>query len=184
MIHHFHNLIKPHQSEQLLSEFCTLIALHPPHPPGVKETRHAEFSSWEASLPPGTPCGVICLTIHNQAGRPVPFWDPGISSHLLEGWSVREATASVSFRSSAAIRELSEQISIIFAALDPATWQRYRQVYFQTAEVFPLEMMDHSPVSCFVAYYLLVNLLTTLHYDSKDPPLSRWLDRNGCVGGF
>jgi hypothetical protein len=74
------------------------------------------------------------------------------------------------FRSSQPIQELSEHISLIFAALDPAAWQRYRQTYLGLSEVYPLRSMDHSSVQCFVGYYLLFNMLTTYHYDNKDPP--------------
>jgi len=69
------------------------------------------------------------------------------------------------------MQNLSEYLSIVFASLDPTAWERYRQAYIKTANVFvSLQAYDRCPIQCFVGYYLLINILTTIHWDTKDPP--------------
>jgi hypothetical protein len=81
------------------------------------------------------------------------------------------------FRASAAMTELSEYISMTFASIDPDSWERYRQAYIKTSEhprIRSLQVFDKSPIQCFIGYYLLINTLTTIHPDIKDPP-DGWL---------
>jgi hypothetical protein len=169
LIHYFNGLVKPELSDALINQLCGLTVKHPPQNPGTGESRHCGFTAWKKSLPLGTPCGVLRLTLHNQAGHPVPVWHPSVSKHLIGG-SSKQSAASLMFRSSQPIKDLSEYLSLIFAALDPVRWQRYRQAYLGLSDVYPLRAMDGSRIQCFVGYYLLFNMLTTYHYDRKDPP--------------
>jgi hypothetical protein len=72
LIHYFNGLIKPTLSDALIRELYTLAKMHPPRNPGKGEARHHGSTAWKKSLPLDTPCGVLLLTLHNQAGHPVP----------------------------------------------------------------------------------------------------------------
>ena len=60
----------------------------------------------------------------------------------------------------------------MFAGIDSNAWKQYRQLYegitgpnhFST-----IRSLDR-PLQCFVGYYLVINLITTVHQDMKDPP--------------
>ena len=59
----------------------------------------------------------------------------------------------------------------MFAAVDPYTWRKYRDVYVRMASEFRLvEECDPNRIQCFVGHYTLINMLTTPHWDTKDPP--------------
>ena len=160
----------PNRVKDLESVVTTLVAHHPPHPPGSQESRHASFKKWKAALSENTPCGVIRLTIHAQQGHPVPVWSPSVSAHLLGGTTGR-AAASLMYRGSPVVEDLSEQLSIILAAMDPDMWQVYRQAYVAMSNLFPVRNIDPRPgIQCFIGHYLLINMPTTIHFDKGDPP--------------
>jgi hypothetical protein len=67
--------------------------------------------------------------------------------------------------------DVADTISIMFAAVDPYTWRRYRDVYVRMASEFRLvKECDPNRIQCFVGHYTLINMLTTPHWDTKDPP--------------
>ena len=91
-------------------------------------------------------------------------------SHLLGGTTGR-AAASLMYRGSPVVEDLSEQLSIILAAMDPDMWQVYRQAYVAMSSLFPLRNMDpRAGIQCFVGHFLLINMPTTIHFDKGNPP--------------
>jgi hypothetical protein len=57
---------------------------------------------------------------------------------------------------------VADTISILFAAVDPYTWRKYRDVYVRMASEFRLvEECDPDRIQCFVGHYTLINMLTT-----------------------
>ena len=95
---------------------------------------------------------------------------PTFSSHFFSNNATR-TFAAIGFRQSGPIQKLSEFISIVFAGIGASSWKKYRTAFIKASEIFtPLQVIDHYPIQCFVGYYLLVNMLTTLHRDGLDPP--------------
>lgn len=92
----------------LTSAFRKVIDLYPPNMPVSKEARSVFFEEWK-KLHDG-PYGIYPFTIHQQSGHIIndapDFWL----------WS---PVAALQFRSSSAIRHLSELISVPFAGIDP-----------------------------------------------------------------
>jgi hypothetical protein len=110
-----------------------LLSQHAPSAPGVGEARHRSFTEWQSSLPPDTPSGVYRLIVHHQVAHPPPE-SPSISSGLL-GKSCGGSNAGITFRTSDAMENLSEHISLTFASIDPDSWTRYRQAYIKTSKL-------------------------------------------------
>jgi hypothetical protein len=170
LVHYFPHLISESLSNNILNEFRTLTTLYPPHAPGVQETtsRHQHYLDRKELLQPNTSCGVYRFTIHHQLGH--QFDPPTFSKHFFSN-NATHTFAAISFRQSEPLRQLSEFISIVFAGIDAQSWDKYRTAYVQASELFiPLQVIDRCPIQCFVGYYLLVNMLTTLHRDVLDPP--------------
>ena len=145
-------------------------SLPPTHSPGVREmtSRHQHHLERKELLPPNTPCGVYRFTIHHQPGH--HFDPPTFSRHFFSD-SATHTFAAIGFHQSEPLRQLSEFISIVFAGIDAQSWDKYRTAYIQASKLFtPLQIIDRCPIQCFVGYYLLVNMLTTLHRDVLDPP--------------
>ena len=68
-------------------------------------------------------------------------------------------------------------MSLLFASIDPAAWKQYRDAYVAMAEQFELlrecNMDSRTGVKhlhCFVGFHLVINMLTTIHRDVKEPP--------------
>ena len=81
------------------------------------------------------------------------------------------------FRKSSVIRELSDHMSVLFASMDPVSWRKYWDAYIAMADQFILlnecnmdlaQKKNH--IHCFVGFYLVINILTTIHRDVQDPP--------------
>ena len=155
--------------EHVLTELRQLVQDHPPRRPPEKEKRSQLHDSWLQQLPPGTPSGVIRLTIHHQSQH---CHDRPLASHdLLSGTGIHTA-ASINFRRSPAIIDIADKISVLLAAVDPDTWKEYREVYVKMASYRMYSYLrdwDPSNIQCFVGHYILVNVLTTIHRDLKDP---------------
>jgi len=80
-------------------------------------------------------------------------------------------TAAMDFRKSDGIIDLAERVSVVFAAVDPPMWHRYCEVYTLARSHFRLlRECDPAKTHCFVGHYLLINILTTPHWDLKKPP--------------
>jgi hypothetical protein len=106
---------------------------------------------------------IILLDILHQNLRPSHpiYWQ----SHLVV------LMRGVVFRSSDAMKDLSERISLTFASIDPDSWDKYRTGYINTSNRFDsLKVFDKCPIQCFVGYCLLINIWTTIRRDINDPP--------------
>ena len=80
-----------------------------------------------------------------------------------------QTSSAMAFGTSAALQELLEFILVVFVGIDPAKWKDYRARYVETMMMYPLlKLLDHSPIQCYVEYYLLINILTMLHRDVQD----------------
>ena len=170
LVHYFPHLISESLSNDVLNAFHTLTTLYPPHSPGAREmtSRHQHYLQRKESLPPNTQSGVYRFTIYHQPGHKLD--PPTFSKHFFSDRATH-TFAAIGFRQSEPLRQLSELISIVFAGIDAKSWNEYRTAYVQASELFkPLQIIDHCPIQCFVGYYLLVNMLTTLHRDVLDPP--------------
>jgi len=136
LLQYYHRGVKPDTSlyQNVLDAIEHLLRQHGPSTPGVGEARHCGFEEWKATLPLGTPCGTYRFTVHHTPGHPPPHV-PFISSDLLAN-SCGGSNAGVTFRASDAMKDLSERISLMFASIDPDTWDRYRRAYIETANRF------------------------------------------------
>jgi hypothetical protein len=80
------------------------------------------------------------------------------------------------FRKSTVICDLSDLISLLFASIDPVSWRKYRDAYIQMEKKVTLLdecNMDSGRkklIHCFVGFHLVINMLTTIHRDVKEPP--------------
>jgi hypothetical protein len=115
-----------------------------------------------------SPPGRINMTLYHAPGH----WHeaPTFSADFI-GQNVGRTNAALSFRRSDAMTRLCTFICGLFMAIDPTAYAKYRTNYVEASKQFPLLAdIDKSPINCFVGYYILVNVLTFLHCDTKEPP--------------
>jgi hypothetical protein len=178
LIHYFPHLYTPEMLSPIIEELEKLLTKFPPLVPPAHEKRSTKFKEWKDYLGDEVPTGVIRLTYQHQVGHPNE--PPGPSADFASRSGVRTMGA-MDFRKSSAIRGVSDYISVIFASIDPKSWREYRNAYIRMSEKFPLlKECNTDPLAqsigksqhmhCFVGLYLLVNILTTIHRDVKDPP--------------
>ena len=158
-------LFDPKADEKIISAFQKLICSYPPNTPSPLEARTKSFKQWKQSH--GGPCGIYRFTIHQQRGH--PNQEPNYAAQFF-GCGAQHTAAALGFRTSPVIHRLSEFISTVFAGIDPPAWAKYRETYVRAQDDYPLLRSLDPPLQCFVGYYLLVNVLTTIHRDVKDPP--------------
>jgi hypothetical protein len=178
LVQYFPHLYTPEMLRPILDELDILLSKFPPLEPPEREKRSSKFKEWKDHLGDGVPTGVIRLTYHHQVGH--PHDPPGPSADFASRSGIRTIGA-MNFRKSSVIRQLSDHISIIFASIDPKSWREYRDAYIRMSDMFPLlnecntdplakSIKTGQHIHCFVGLHLLVNILTTIHRDVKDPP--------------
>jgi hypothetical protein len=169
LVHYFPHFLNPTLETELMQAFRDLIEQYTPSEPAASEKRSTQYHEWKARLGENAKSGVIRLVYHHQRGRSHSSV-AGPSADLL-GRSAQKTAAAMQFRKSEVMQNVANWISILFAAIDPPIWRRYREVYKLAAAKFPLlQECDPNHIQCFVGQYLLINMLTTPHYDVKDPP--------------
>src|SRR5271154_874784 len=153
----------------IISAIEGLLKDYTPTMPPVEERRSTRYQEWRNHLGLDVDSGTICFTYHHQRGH--PHSDPPSASADFILRSGKKTTAALDFRKSDAMIALAERVSIVFAAVDPPMWRRYREVYALAASHFRL-LAEADPLNthCFVRHYLLINMLTTPHWDLMDPP--------------
>jgi hypothetical protein len=72
LVQYFPGFISDQLSMDIITALENLISRTNLHNPLIREQKHRHFGfqTWKQSLPPGTPCGVLCLNIHHQIGHP------------------------------------------------------------------------------------------------------------------
>ena len=177
LVHYFPHLYTSEMLSPILDELDILLVKFPPLVPPEHEKRSSKFKEWRDHLGDEVPTGVVRLTYQHQVGH--PHSPPGPSADFASRSGIR-TTGAMNFRKSPAIRELSDHISVS-ASIDPKSWRDYRNAYIRMSDMFHLlkecntdplarsiKKVEH--IHCFVGLYLLVNILTTIHRDVKDPP--------------
>jgi hypothetical protein len=169
LVHYFPHFLDKTVREALKQAFRDLLKEYTPSKPAASEKRSTRYEEWKAKLGQNTLSGVIRLTFHHQQQHSHDE-AAGASADFL-GRSVKKTTAAIAFRKSDVVQNVATWVSILFAAIDPPTWRRYRETYQLAVSHDPvLQNCDHSPGQCFVGHYLVINMLTTPHYDTTDPP--------------
>jgi hypothetical protein len=174
LVHYFPSLYKTESLQHLLIQLHNLLHVFPPSRPALYEKRSTKYQEWSEQLGPDVPTGVIRLTYHHQQGH--PHDPPAASSNFISHSGIR-TTAAADFRKSPLIRELSDLMSLLLASIDPPIWKKYRDAYIAMEDRFELLRecnMDSRTgtkhLHCFVGFHLVINMLTTIHRDVKEPP--------------
>lgn len=166
LVHYFPHMINPKTQTNLIQVFQDLIKVYTPAKPSELEMQSTQYEEWKERLGENTKFGVIPLTYHYQQGQ--SHASPA-ADFLERTWD--ETTAAIEFRKSDAIQNIATFVSVLFAAIDPPTWRRYREVYRLTASRIRLiREYDPEQSHCFVGQHLLINMFTTPHYNVTDPP--------------
>lgn len=169
LVHYFLHFLNTNLQTDLVQEFRNLLDKYTPSRPSDLEQRSTRYEEWKQHLGENAKSRVIRLTYHHQQQHS-HLSPPGPAADFL-GRSRKRTTAAMAFRKSKAMEDLATWISILFATIDPPTWRRYREVYRLTASHIPvLRECDPHQNHCFVSHYLLINILTTPHYNVTDPP--------------
>jgi hypothetical protein len=169
LVHYFAGPLKSIPCEEVIKAFRDLVKEYTPTVPAPGEKRSARFLEWRDHIGTEKKSGVIRLTFHHQQNH--SHQNPPNPSSDFVSKSGKKTTAAAEFRKSRAMIDVADTISIMFAAVDPYTWRRYRDVYVRMASKFRLvEECDPNRIQCFVGHYTLINMLTTPHWDTKDPP--------------
>lgn len=169
LVHYFPHFLNRIVQAKVSQAFRDLIAEYKPTKPPESEQRSTRYEEWKARLGEDAKSGVIRLTYHHQRGE--AHTNPVRPAADFLGRSVQKTVAALQFRKSEVMQNIADWVSILFAAIDPPTWRRYREVYQLSAAEFPLlQECDRNDIQCFIGQYLVINMLTTPHYDVKDPP--------------
>jgi hypothetical protein len=169
VVHYFPHFLDGTVRESLKQAFRDLLKEYTPSKPSPSEKRSTRYEEWKAHLGENTLSGVIRLTFHHQQQHSHDE-AAGASADFL-GRSVKKTTAAIRFRKAQVVQNIATWVSILFAAIDPPTWRHYREAYQLAVSHDPvLQNCDHGPAHCFVGHYLVINMLTTPHYDTTDPP--------------
>ena len=169
LVHYFPHFLNRTIQAALIQAFRDLLQEYTPSKPSASEKRSTRYEEWKMRLGQDTLSGVIRLTLHHQQQHPHDE-APGASADFL-GKSVKKTTAAIRFRKTEVVQDLATSVSILFAAIDPPTWRRYREVYqLAVSQDQILQDCDRGHGHCFVGHYLVINMLTTPHYDTTDPP--------------
>jgi hypothetical protein len=119
-----------------MQAFQDLSKQYTPMKPLESEKRSMRYEEWKAQLGENTKFGVIQLVYHHQPGQ--SHSTPAGPSVDLLGRSAQKTAAAMQFHKSEAIQNLTNWISILFAAIDPPMWCRKKAVYQLAATEFPL----------------------------------------------
>jgi hypothetical protein len=169
LVHYFACALTSIQAAEVIKEFRDLVEEFTPTAPAPSEKRSARFLEWRDHIGTAKKSGVIRLTFHHQRNH--SHQKPPNPSSDFVSKSGKKTTAAAEFRKSRTMIDVADTISIMFAAVDPYTWRRYRDVYVDMASKFRLvKECDPNGIQCFVGHYTLINMLTTPHWDTTDPP--------------
>jgi hypothetical protein len=129
-------------------------------------SRYKGFQTWRAAnMGPNVPCGELRFCLYNQQGhkgdRPGPSAD-------LAGQCYR-TEAALEFRTSNAMTSLTERLSRALGAIDHDIWQLARgQIVAAKKEWATFAASDIGVDTCFTGIFVLTNIFTLNHLDSKD----------------
>jgi hypothetical protein len=158
----------------LVKELEQLVSIFPPRKLAIYEKQSIKYEEWANHLGRDVPTGIIRLTYYHQIGHPHDH--PSPSPDFLAG-SGYKTTCTMDFRKSSIIRDLSDLVSRLFASIDLVSWRKYRDAYIQMEKKITLLEecnMDSKTkkklLHCFVGFHLVINMLTTIHRDVKEPP--------------
>ena len=178
LVHYFPHFLDTTVREVLKQAFRDLLKEYTPSKPAASERRSTRYEEWKAKLGHNTLSGVIRLTFHHQQQHSHDE-AAGASADFL-GRSVKKTTAAIRFRKAEVVQNVATWVSILFTAIDPPTWRRYREAYQLGVSHDPvLQNCDHGPAHCFVGHYLVINMLTTPHYNLRYHGSANGLGGNG-----
>jgi hypothetical protein len=172
LVQYFPHIISSELQTRLCSELCNLMTVCPPYPPPTDEHhRSGDYEAQRASLPDDTPCGLLSFGFLHMQGHENECPQPS-GTWFGSDVSCAKSLAGLHFRQSTTVNDLSEFVSILFAATDPESWRKYRDAYlrFVNDHVPLLKAIDTNGMQCFLTYCVLVNMSTGIHRDLKDPP--------------
>jgi hypothetical protein len=182
LVHFFAGPLKSLPCEEIIKAFRDLVKEYTPTAPAPGKNQSARFLEWRDHIGTEKKSGVIRLTFHHQRNhsRQNP---PNPSSDFVSK-SGKKMMAGAEFRKSRAMINVADTISIMFTAVDPYTWRKYRNVYVRMASEFRLvEECDPNRIQCFVGHYMV--FFQSQHSQAE----SRWIifqkqEKVPCVVGM